>query len=141
MRKTLIAAMFAALMAMSMALVGCGSQEQQQEAQEPLDLTGTWVQVNKGDDYQQATIEDGAIEIDWIGDNGKTTALYWAGTYAAPTEPCEEYSWESQNDKSKTQNALMASTDDTKQFEYKDGKLSYKVSMLGTTTTMELEGQ
>ena len=53
MRKTLIAAMFAALMAMSMALVGCGSQEQQQEAQEPLDLTGTWVQVNKGDDYQQ----------------------------------------------------------------------------------------
>ena len=29
MRKTLIAAMFAALMAMSMALVGCGSQEQQ----------------------------------------------------------------------------------------------------------------
>lgn len=35
----------------------------------------------------------------------------------------------------------MASTDDTKQFEYKDGKLSYKVSMMGTTTTMELERQ
>lgn len=70
-----------------------------------------------------------------------TTHPLRAGTYAAPTEPCEEYSWESQNDKSKTQNALMASTDDTKQFEYKDGKLSYKVSMMGTTTTMELERQ
>lgn len=32
----------------------------------------------------------------------------------------------------------LASTDDTKEFTYASGKISYSVSMMGTTTQMEL---
>lgn len=34
--------------------------------------------------------------------------------------------------------ALLASTDDSKDFSYSNGKISYQVSAMGTTTTLEL---
>lgn len=107
---------------------------------EPEDLTGTWTQANSSseDSYQEATITDNTIEIYWISDGGDTESLYWAGTFTAPTEP-GEYSWTSENDKEKTEFALLASNDDTKEFTYKDGVISYKASALGTTKTIKLE--
>jgi len=83
-------------------------------------------------------IDDGTIEIYWQIEDG-TTSLYWAGTYDAPTSAANEYTWESVNDKSRTETALLASGDDTKTFTYKDGVISYSVSIMGVTTTVELE--
>ena len=86
----------------------------------------------------EAVISADTISIDWVSDDGNTKSIYWVGTYAAPTEYVEDYTWTSERDKEQTDNALMASTDDTKDFSYSSDKLSYSVSLMGTTTQMEL---
>lgn len=110
------------------------------EAPKAPDLAGGWVQSNKAseDSYQQATIEGKTISIDWISDGGKTKAVYWVGTFVAPKDAAA-YSWESVRDAAATDNALMASTDDTKKFSYKDGVITYEVSALGMTKSVDLK--
>lgn len=105
-----------------------------------LDLTGGWKQKNSNSDtsYQIAMISDGTIEIYWKSDDNNNS-LYWAGTYIAPTTETNEYSWDSSNDKSRTETSLLASGDDTKTFTLKDGIISYSVSAMGVTTTVELK--
>lgn len=102
------------------------------------DLTGVWTQVDAGDSYQQATIQGDTIEINWINSDG-TTALYWAGSYTAPETAAEPYSWTSENDTAKTSGALLASQDASKEFTYENGTISYEASMMGVTTTLQLE--
>ena len=78
--------------------------------------------------------------MNWVMDNGDSSAIYWVGTYQAPTEYTTEYTWTSERDKEQTDDALMASTDDTKDFTYSDAnqELSYKVSVSGITNTVKL---
>ena len=111
------------------------------EEKTPTDLTGTWRSEENDGSYQEAIITENAIEINWVSDDGKTKDLYWAGTYTAPNEAIDEYSWVSENDTEKTDTALLASSDETKEFTYKDGKISYEASALGTTKIMELTKQ
>lgn len=108
--------------------------------EEPLDLNGNWAQKGKegSDSFQAGYIENGVIELFWISDGGETHMLYWSGSYEAPTSADDEYTWESVNDKIKTDSALMASSDDTKTFEYKNGEISYEVSIMGQTGTITL---
>ena len=140
MKKLLI--MIVALV-MCIGLAACGSSDNGKEPAKPLDLTGTWKQIdgNSDETWQEATIADGTIEINWISDNGETKSLYWSGTYEAPTESTDDYKWTSKNDKEKTDSALLASGADTKDFTYKDGVISYEASAMGTTTTIKLEKQ
>lgn len=102
------------------------------------DLTGVWTQIDASDSYQQATIQGDTIEINWISSDG-TSALYWAGSFTAPEDSTEPYSWISNNDTSKTSGALLASGDATKEFTYENSTISYEVSMMGVTTTLQLE--
>jgi len=115
---------------------GCSSTEKQIP-----DLTGEWKQTNSKsvDSYQAATISGNTIEIYWVSDNGDTKSLYWAGSFIAPTSADEPFIWNSENDHNKTENAFLASNDDTKTMTYQDGELSYQASALGTTTTVKLE--
>lgn len=110
------------------------------EAAKPADLVGDWKQSNSqsSDSYQQATITASTIEIYWVSDGGNTTSLYWAGTYTPPTEE-GSFVWTSTNDTSKTDGALLASGDATKDFSFDGSQISYEVSALGTTTTVKLE--
>lgn len=108
------------------------------EVKEPTDLTGTWRSEDNDGSYQEAIITENSMEINWVTDDGKTKSLYWAGTYTAPTEYVEKYSWVSENDTEKTGLALLASPDETKEFTYENNILSYEVSAMGTTTTLEL---
>ena len=101
-----------------------------------LDLTGNWEEKDKGDSYQAGYIKDGEIVIYWVSDGGDTKSLYWAGSYIAPTDNAEPYTWNSENDKEKTGSALLASGDDTKKFTYENGEITYKASALGTTKKM-----
>lgn len=112
--------------------------DQVEKTKEPLDLTGTWKSENNEGSWMEATIADNVININWVSDNGDTKSIYWIGTYTAPKEYSEEYSWTSERDKEQTDSALLASTDDTKEFSYKDGELTYEASALGTTNTMHL---
>lgn len=137
--------------ALALTLAGCGgSTEQetdassvQEEQAQPLDLTGSWKQVNKNseDSWQEAVIDDGAITINWVSNGGDTKSLYWAGTYEAPTSDTESYSWVSENDTSQTDKSLLASTAETKDFKYDNGVLSYEATAMGTTTTVKMERQ
>jgi hypothetical protein len=79
--------------------------------------------------------------IYWVSDNGDTKLLYWAGSFVAPTTVDEPYVWTSENDHNKTDNAMLASSDDTKTMTYQSGVLNYEASALGTTTTIKLEKQ
>lgn len=112
--------------------------EQTESAKEPLDLTGTWKSENNEGSWMEAQIKDSVITINWVSDNGDTKSIYWIGTYIAPEEYSEEYSWTSERDKEQTDGALLASPDDTKEFSYTDEELTYEASALGTTTTMHL---
>lgn len=104
----------------------------------PTDLIGIWKSEANEGAWMEATISADSISVDWVSDEGSTRSIYWVGTYIAPTEPVDNYSWTSDRNREQTDNALLASTDDTKEFSYSSGKISYSVSMMGTTTQMEL---
>lgn len=112
------------------------------QSQEVPDLAGTWKQTNSEseDAYQQAEITADTITVNWITDGGDSEALYWVGTFVPP-EDNGKYVFTSEGDVEKMNIALLASTDSTKEFTYEDGVISYKVGMMGTTTTVRLEKQ
>lgn len=109
----------------------------------PLDLNGAWKQTNSksADSYQSATIAGELITVNWVNETDSTTALYWVGTAATPTDDVDEYSWTSSGDVAQMESALLASGDDTKDFTYADGKLMYELTALGVTMTVEMERQ
>ena len=102
------------------------------------DLVGGWKSDAAEGSYQQATITGNAITVDWVSDGGATVSVYWVGTFQAPTDTTEPYVWTSQRAAAATDGALLASTDDTKEFTYAEGTISYAVSALGTTRTVAL---
>ena len=108
-----------------------------QEKPKPADLTGDWVQEDAGDSSQSATITADTISVNWLSTKDDTTAVYWVGTYQAPTD-AGNFTWTSTRDEEATNSALLASTDPTKDFAYADGKISYKVTAMGVTKTVTL---
>ena len=69
-----------------------------------------------------------------------TTSLYWSGSFTPPTT-AGNYSWTSQGDEDKMSQSLLASQNDTKDFKYENGGITYKASAMGTTTTVHLKKQ
>lgn len=139
----------AVCMTVAALFAGCGDGEKAdatdqqattQQTEAVPDLNGEWKQTN-GDEnnYQSATIANGTIEIYWVDEEDDSKSLYWAGTYVAPTDASDPYTWDSENDHDKTDSSLLASGDDTKTFTYSDGVLSYEASALGTTKTIKME--
>ena len=108
---------------------------------EPINLDGTWVQINNAseDSYQEAVISGDTITINWVTASTDTKSLYWAGSVEIPENAGDSFSWDSQNDTEQTQAAIMASGDDTKTFTYENGQISYDVSAMGMTQTVRLE--
>lgn len=119
-----------------------GTTEEEAPA-EPLNLTGEWKQTNSNSDdsYQAATISGDVIEVNWVNEAESTTAVYWVGSYDAPTDDVAQYTWDSANDTTKTENALLASSDPTKTFTFEDGVLSYELTAMGVTMTVEMSRQ
>ena len=108
---------------------------------EPINLDGTWVQINNAseDSYQEAVISGDTITINWVTASTDTKSLYWAGSVEIPENAGDSFSWDSQNDTEQTQAAIMASGDDTKTFTCENGQISYDVSAMGMTQTVRLE--
>ena len=105
------------------------------------DLAGTWKQTNSGSDdaYQAAVITGDTITVNWVSDGGDTESIFWVGTFTPPTDDASPYTWTSTRDAAATDSAMLASTDDSKDFTLEDGEVSYKASLMGTTTTVRLE--
>jgi hypothetical protein len=99
---------------------------------------GTWRQTNSNSEtsYQEAVISDNTIEIFWASSDDSSKSLYWAGSFKALKDG---ESFDSVNDTEKTDNALLASSEETKTFTYEDGKLKYEAGAMGTIATVELE--
>lgn len=108
------------LMAFLIGTASCGSRADSNPSQSIPDLSGQWKQVNSDSQnrYQGAIIDGNTIEIYWVVNNGDTYSLYWSGSFVAPTTADELYSWVSDNNKEKTERAMLASHDDTKAFSY-----------------------
>lgn len=123
--------------------LGACANEKEPEPEQIPDLLGEWKQTNSNseDSYQAIYISEDTIEVYWIVEGEDTAALYWAGSFTAPTDGEEPYKWSSKNDKSRTDSAILASSDDIKQFTYEDGKISYSVTALGQMMTVEAEKQ
>lgn len=104
-----------------------------------VDLTGYWMQSGwqTKETFMCATIHDDVIEVYWMSDGGETAALYWYGSYTAPTTS-GKYTWESKNNHEVTDRALLSSADETKTFTYNDGEITYSQTALGMTTTIHL---
>ena len=107
----------------------------------PPDLYGEWKEAVDSDSYHGIYINGDTIEIYWVSDGGRSRSLYWMGSFDAPPDGTEPYSWESVNDSSQTSAALVASGETTKTFTYENGKLTYSASVLGVTTIVEAEKQ
>ena len=154
MKKRIVALLIAGTMALSLSACGGGSssdksdykqngttqETKKEEEKAPVDLAGTWKSEDNDGSWMEAVIADDTITVNWVSDNGDTTSIYWVGTYTAPTEYSADYTWTSDRNKEQTDNAMLASTDDTKDFSYSDAdkELSYQVSMAGTTTKVKL---
>ena len=104
----------------------------------PADLTGTWKEKDPNEDsYQIARVTADAIEIYWHTPD--SDALYWAGSYVAPTDSKTPYTWDSVNNREKTGSAILASSDETKTFTYTNNTISYSVTALGVTKKVTME--
>ena len=129
MRKKLFAILLVGIFVLS--LYACGSNSK-------TDLSGTWKTKEEDGSWMEAEIKDDVITINWISDEGESTSVFWVGSYDAPKDSGNEYSWESKRDKDKTDKEPLASSDATKKFTYKDGKLTYQMTGFGVTTTMSM---
>lgn len=79
-----------------------------EEVKEPTDLTGTWASEENDGSYQEAIITENTIEINWVSDGGKTKSIYWIGSYEAPADSTDKYSWTSERDKEKNRFGVIS---------------------------------
>lgn len=146
----------AACLALSLALVGCGggdapAQDQpagndapaQEQPKEPepkpnLSLDGVWA-MDGADGTENAifaVIDGDDMEVYFNIDG--SGMIYWAGTYDQPTSPEDAHEWVSTHDKDRTALSFLGSNDDSKEFKYKDGVISFDITIQGDTANVEL---
>lgn len=108
----------------------------------PPNLAGEWraPDASNKDAYHGIYISGDKIEIYWVSDGGATRTLYWEGTYDAPVDGKEPYTWESYSDSSHA-SGLLAAAGSTKEFTYENGVISYSASALGMSTVIEARKQ
>lgn len=99
----------------------------------PPDLTGGWIQPSENEWFQIATITDDTIEIWWYLPAEDEADLYWSGSFVPPEDGKEPYVWISNNNYTEAQlnksyKYNRASREETKEFSYKDGVISYNVT-------------
>lgn len=127
------------IVVLATALVACSSGGGAAPKQTP-DLSGQWQQANPdGDAYQAAIIEGDTITIWWVNNANETQSLYWVGSFAKPDEPSQAWKWTSTADREKMSGSMLASQDDTKEFEYSDGQITYRYAIMGTTKTVHMK--
>lgn len=127
MTKRLFALLLAA--ASVLALTACAKKD----PGPPPDLTGGWIQPTENDWFHIATIAGDTIEIWWFLPSENKADLYWSGTFTPPTDGAEPYVWTSTNKYTKEELDASfyynrTSREETKEFTYKDGQISYNVT-------------
>lgn len=101
---------------------------------------GTWVQQDSTnlENYMDAVIHDGIIEVTYHLNHEELATPFWAGTFEAKTG---NFSYISHVDRAKLSHAPYASDKETKEFVMEDGVLSFPMTFEGATRIIHLEKQ
>jgi len=144
------------VLVVALALTGCGAAEAAPVSSSPAAaeetkpaeeapaapyLAGGWKQSNSQSetDFMTATIADGVINVDWELGSQDITSVYWSGTFEVPSDGTEPYIWTSARDAAATDAAFLASNEDTKDFTYEEGIVSFTVGIQGESATVEMQ--
>lgn len=103
-------------------------------------MDGTWVQQDSTnlENYMDAVIHDGIIEVTYHLNNEELATPFWVGTFEAKTG---SFSYVSHVDRAKLARAPYASDKETKEFVMEDGVLSFPMTFEGATRIIHLEKQ
>lgn len=101
---------------------------------------GTWVQQGAADleNYMDAVIHDGVIEVTYHLNHEELATPFWVGTFEAKDG---NFSYVSHVDRAKLARAPYASDKETKEFTMEDGVLSFPMTFEGATRIIHLEKQ
>ncbi|MDO4539181.1 MAG: hypothetical protein Q4B54_13535, partial [Coriobacteriales bacterium] len=126
-------------------MVGCGNSNSgagssgtsQTEAPAAPVLDGKWRQAGhaEGEEGMIGSIDGDVIALWFHTADGDWT--YWYGSLETPKDN-SAYTWTSKANKA-NMTGLLASQDDTKDFSYADGKISFKVTIQGKTADVTME--
>ena len=125
-------------------IAGCGnsgsentSAESENVPVETLDLEGSWIAETQGSGYYLAGfIKGDLIELHWVSSYDQNGSVYWAGSYDAPKDDPDTYTWESERDDDIMATTAYGSSDETRTFTYADGKLTLEGSATGAETVL-----
>lgn len=103
-------------------------------------MDGTWVQQGAAgaENYMDAVIHDGVIEVTYHLNHEELATPFWVGTFEAKDG---NFSYISRVDRAKLARALYASDKETKEFTMEDGVLSFPMTYEGATRIIHLEKQ
>ena len=103
-------------------------------------MDGTWVQQGAADlqNYMDAVIHDGVIEVTYHLNNEEMATPFWVGTFEAKPG---NFTHVSRVDRAKLARAPYASDKETKEFTMEDGVLSFPMTYEGATRIIHLEKQ
>jgi hypothetical protein len=103
-------------------------------------FSGPW-QAKLNDATLNAVISGDGIEIHWV--TSQTDAIYWKGTFPVPEHVTHGsvLTITSVGDTAAMENSLLASQNKTKDFTFDNGKLTFKMTVMGVTQTVALEQQ
>lgn len=101
---------------------------------------GTWVQQGAAglENYMDAVIHDGVIEVTYHLNHEELATPFWVGTFEAKGG---NFSYVSHVDRAKLARAPYASDKETKEFTMEDGVLSFPMTFEGATRIIHLEKQ
>lgn len=101
---------------------------------------GTWVQQGAAgaENYMDAVIHDGIIEVTYHLNHEELATPFWVGTFEAKDG---NFSYISRVDRAKLARATYASDKETKEFTMEDGVLSFPMTYEGATRIIHLEKQ
>lgn len=103
-------------------------------------MDGTWVQQGAADlqNYMDAVIHDGVIEVTYHLNHEELATPFWVGTFEAKPG---NFTHVSRVDRAKLARAPYASDKETKEFTMQDGVLSFPMTYEGATRIIHLEKQ
>lgn len=101
---------------------------------------GTWVQQDSTnlENYMDAVIHDGVIEVTYHLNHEELATPFWVGTFEAKGG---NFSYISRVDRAKLSHAPYASDKETKEFTMENGVLSFPMTYEGATRIVHLEKQ
>lgn len=101
---------------------------------------GTWVQQGAADleNYMDAVIHDGVIEVTYHLNHEELATPFWVGTFEAKAG---NFTYVSRVDRAKLARAPYASDKETKEFTMENGVLSFPMTYEGATRIIHMEKQ